>query len=70
MRRLTLALFVLLLSFPAHADVTKENFLLRNTDDLRALCSVRRDDPNVVAAIHFCHGYALGLASACSVACS
>lgn len=62
MRRLATTLVgLLLLVFPAQADVTKENFLLRNTGDLLALCSVRRDDPNAVAAIHFCHGYALGL---------
>ena len=43
------------------APVTKENFLLRTTADLVALCSVTRDDPNAAAAIHFCEGYYLGL---------
>jgi hypothetical protein len=45
----------------ATADVTRENFLLRTAGDLLALCSVSRDDPNKIAAIHFCHGYVLGL---------
>jgi hypothetical protein len=43
------------------APVTKENFLLRTTGDLIALCGVTRDDPNAAAAIHFCHGYYTGL---------
>lgn len=59
-RRIVLALG-LLLPLSAHADVSRENFLLRTTGDLLALCSVRGDDPNAIAAIHFCHGYALGL---------
>jgi hypothetical protein len=45
----------------AAAPVTKENFLLRTTADLVAVCGVTRDDPNATAAIHFCHGYYLGL---------
>jgi len=45
----------------ASADVTRENFLLRTTGDLVALCGVSRSDPNAVAAIHFCEGYYLGL---------
>jgi hypothetical protein len=43
------------------ASVTKENFVLRTTGDLVALCGVSRDDPNAAAAIHFCHGYYVGL---------
>ena len=35
--------------------------MLRTTGDLVALCSVARDDPTAVAAIHFCHGYYVGL---------
>jgi len=45
----------------AEALVTKENFLLQTTGDLVALCSVTRDDPNAIAAIHFCQGYYVGL---------
>lgn len=43
------------------AAVTEQNFLLNTTGDLVALCGVSKDDPNAIAAIHFCHGYALGL---------
>lgn len=43
------------------APVSKENFLLRTTADLVAVCGVSRDDPNATAAIHFCHGYYVGL---------
>ena len=43
------------------APVTKENFMLRTTGDLIALCGVARDDPNATAAIHFCHGYYVGM---------
>jgi hypothetical protein len=45
----------------AGADVTKKNFELRTTADFVALCSVSRGDPNAAAAIHFCHGYYVGL---------
>ena len=41
--------------------VTEQNFLLKTTGDLVALCGVNKDDPDAIAAIHFCHGYALGL---------
>jgi hypothetical protein len=43
------------------AQVTKENFYLRTTADLIAICGVSRDDPNAAGAIQFCHGYYLGL---------
>jgi hypothetical protein len=45
----------------ASAQVTKENFTLRTTRDFVALCSVSREDPNAAAAIHFCHGYYVGV---------
>ncbi len=41
--------------------VTEQNFLLKTTGDLVALCGVSKDDPDAIAAIHFCHGYMLGL---------
>jgi len=50
-----------LVSVVAKAYVTEENFLLRTAADLFALCSVSHNDPNKIAAIHFCHGYILGL---------
>jgi hypothetical protein len=45
----------------AGADVTKQNFTLRTTADFVALCGVNRSDPNAAAAIHFCHGYYVGV---------
>ncbi|HSD43044.1 MAG TPA: Rap1a/Tai family immunity protein [Burkholderiales bacterium] len=52
---------LLLAAGAASADVTKENFTLRTTGDLVALCGVSRSDPNAAAAIHFCHGYYVGI---------
>jgi hypothetical protein len=37
-------------------------FEIRNNADLVALCSAEPSDPNYVAAIHFCHGFAVGFA--------
>lgn len=58
---LTGAAALLLAAGAANAQVTKENFLLRTTGDLVALCGVSAADPNAAAAIHFCQGYYLGL---------
>jgi len=58
---LTGAAALLLGAGAAHAQVTAQNFVLRTTGDLVALCGVSRSDPNAIAAIHFCHGYFLGL---------
>lgn len=41
--------------------VTTENFLLRNTADLISLCNAQPNDPNRIAAIHFCQGFILGI---------
>lgn len=40
--------------------VTKDDFVVRNTQDLVDLCSVSQDDPLYAAAIHFCHGFGAG----------
>ena len=45
----------------AGAQVTKENFTLRTMRDFVALCGVSAADPNAAAAIHFCHGYYVGV---------
>lgn len=45
----------------ASADVTRENFQLRTNADFVALCGVSPADPNAAAAIHFCHGYYVGV---------
>ena len=43
------------------SPVTTDNFLLRNTADLVSLCSAQAEDPNRIAAIHFCEGFILGV---------
>lgn len=58
---LTGAAALLLGAGAAGAQVTRDNFVLRTTGDLVALCGVGRGDPNAIAAIHFCEGYFLGL---------
>ena len=58
---LTGAAALLLAAATASADVTPQNFVLRTTGDFVALCGVSRSDPNAVAAIHFCHGYYVGI---------
>lgn len=58
---LTGAAALLLAAGAATAQVTRENFVLRTTGDLVALCGVTRNDPNATAAIHFCEGYLVGL---------
>ncbi len=55
------ALTTVLAAGTVTAAVTEQNFLLKTTGDLAALCGVSKDDPNAIAAIHFCHGYMLGL---------
>lgn len=39
---------------------TPENFQVRTTSDLIALCSVSKDDPLWRESIHFCHGFLVG----------
>jgi hypothetical protein len=46
---------------PARAAVTADDFLLRNTGDLVALCSADKSDPLYTAASNFCHGFAVGV---------
>jgi hypothetical protein len=48
-------------AWPAHAAVSADNFLLRTTDDLVALCGVQPGDPRGVAAIHECEGFLVGI---------
>jgi len=46
---------------PAPAAVTADNFLLRTTEDLVALCDAKQGDPQGVAAIHACQGFIIGV---------
>ncbi len=45
----------------AKAAVTQDTFLLRNTGDLMDLCSAAQSDPLYTAAVHFCHGFTVGV---------
>jgi hypothetical protein len=61
MRHKALTLLLLLALIPLFAGaVTRENFLLRHTQDLVELCTAPDGDPLRDAAIGFCHGYGLG----------
>jgi hypothetical protein len=39
---------------------TAENFIVKTTSDLVALCETEPSQPNYVAAIHFCEGFGVG----------
>ncbi len=40
---------------------TEKNFLVRNTQDIVQLCSVSPEDKLYTQAIHFCHGFLVGI---------
>jgi hypothetical protein len=42
------------------AAVTRDNFLVRNTQDFVELCTAPETDPMHAAATAFCYGYGLG----------
>ena len=44
----------------ARASTEPEDFKMKTAEDLFDLCSTPTSDPNYVAAIHFCHGFASG----------
>jgi Rap1a immunity proteins len=61
MRRKSLVLALAVTLGPLLSEaVTRDNFLLRNTQDWVELCSVTDKDPLRDAAIGFCHGYGVG----------
>jgi hypothetical protein len=55
------ALSILVMSGPAHAALTQDSFLLRNTGDLIGVCSATQGEPLYTAAVNFCHGFAVGV---------
>jgi hypothetical protein len=55
-----LAVAGMLLATAASAT-TEDNFQLQTTADLLVVCSTPVDDPLYVAAIHFCHGFIVGV---------
>ena len=57
---LLLALFSFLMTGPAGAAVTDEDFVLSTTQNLVNLCSVAASDPRAKEAIQMCEGYMLG----------
>jgi Rap1a immunity proteins len=42
------------------APATEDNFLLKTTADLVALCAADQKDPLYTAAVNYCHGFAVG----------
>ncbi|GKS70431.1 hypothetical protein W03_24350 [Nitrosomonas sp. PY1] len=40
---------------------TENNFMVKNTQDIVELCSVSQEDKLYTQAIHFCHGYLVGI---------
>ncbi len=43
------------------APLTEDNFMLKTTADLVALCGANQADPLYTAAVNYCHGFALGV---------
>jgi Rap1a immunity proteins len=43
----------------ARGEVVQDNFLVRNTGDLLALCSAPQSSPLYTAAVNFCQGFAV-----------
>ena len=58
-KALLIVLTIALSPFCAEA-LTRDDFLVRTTQDLVKLCTVSESDPLYQAAIGFCHGYAVG----------
>ena len=53
------SLFIVFLS-PGAWAASEDQFHVRTTGDYVALCTAQPDQPNYVAAIHFCQGFASG----------
>ena len=56
-----LAVSATLLASAGEAAVTEDNFLMRTTGDLAALCSAESSDPLMTPALNFCHGFGVGV---------
>jgi hypothetical protein len=59
-RRIVTMALVTLSPLAAGAAVVKDDFYVRNAQDLVDLCSTPESDPLNDAAIHFCHGFVSG----------
>ena len=61
MRRSVFFLLVAVSVWLVHAEaVTRDNFLMRTTQDLVDVCSVKPGEPLYEAAVGFCHGFGVG----------
>jgi hypothetical protein len=62
LRAITIAMAGLLAAAPldAQAELTVEDFHVRNAADLVDLCTATSDNEVGVQAIHFCHGFVSG----------
>lgn len=60
-RTLVSVLFFAAAATTASGAVSKEQFQLQSGADLVALCGVQSDDPVYAAALHFCHGFGVGM---------
>jgi hypothetical protein len=56
-----LSWFAILAPTRGWGAVTADNFQLRNTGDLVALCSAAPSDPMGTAAVNFCSGFGVGV---------
>ncbi len=56
-----LAMCGALLTSTARAQVTEDNFLIRNTGDFVTLCSAGQSDRLYTAARNFCEGFGVGV---------
>ena len=55
------AVLAMALAAPAMGQTTNtDTFKVKTGSDLVALCDVSTNDPNYMAAIHFCHGFVVG----------
>lgn len=53
-------LFALFVTGAAKANVTENDFVAKQTQNLINLCTASPQDPHYRDAIHFCHGYLVG----------
>ncbi|MFQ5657706.1 MAG: Rap1a/Tai family immunity protein [Candidatus Methylomirabilales bacterium] len=59
-RRLVGICVILLAGVVLSGAANREDFLVKTGEDLVELCEVDDNDPLLTAALHFCHGFAVG----------
>ncbi|HEY4044989.1 MAG TPA: Rap1a/Tai family immunity protein [Rhodopila sp.] len=55
------ALAAIMATSGVQAGVSSDDFSVKTTGDLVKLCSAETTDPLYAAAIHFCHGFGVGV---------